>query len=68
MKLTIYHIVNKETRKSIYGNCRRREVEQYLATLENAEQFEIVAHYNTCVWGQGGGPPSVDTSIFSAAR
>ena len=49
MKLTIYHIVNKETRKSIYGNCRRREVEQYLATLENAEQFEIVAHYNTCV-------------------
>lgn len=49
MKLTIYHIVNKETRKSIYGNCRRREVEQYLATLENAEQYEIVAHYNTCV-------------------
>ena len=49
MKITVYHLINKETGKSIFGNCRRREVENYLATLENAKQFEIVAHFNTCI-------------------
>ena len=41
MRIMRYYIVNKETRKAIYTNCRKDKCEEYLAKMDNAENFAI---------------------------
>ena len=49
MKITIYRVINKETKEVVFANCRSRNANEYLANLENPEQYEIVAKYNVCI-------------------
>lgn len=41
MRLIHYYIVNKETGKRVYTNCRFSKCEEMLATMENKENFFI---------------------------
>lgn len=49
MKLTHYYVINKETGKVEYVNCRSWKAQEYMDALENKEQYEIRAKYNVCI-------------------
>ena len=39
MRLIHYHIVNKNTNKSIYVDCRKPKAEEFLANLQDKENY-----------------------------
>lgn len=41
MRTIRYSVINKETKKAIYTNCNRAKCEEYLAKMDNAENFAI---------------------------
>lgn len=41
MKLFHYYVINKETGKKIYVNCRRFKAEEFLANLADKENYFI---------------------------
>ena len=41
MRLVHYHVINKETRESIYVDCRKFKAEEFLANLPDAENYTI---------------------------
>ena len=41
MRMMRYYVVNKETKEPIYTNCRKEKCEEYLAKMDNAENFAI---------------------------
>ena len=41
MRTIRYSVINKETKKAIYTNCKRAKCEEYLAKMDNAENFAI---------------------------
>ena len=41
MRTIHYHVINKDTNKSIYVNCDRAKCEKYLNSLKNKEQYAI---------------------------
>ena len=41
MRLIHYYIVNKETGKRIYSDCRVAKCEEILATMKNKENYFI---------------------------
>ena len=41
MRTIHYHVINKNTNKSVYVNCRQHKAEEFLASLPNAKDFEI---------------------------
>ena len=47
MRTIIYSVINKETNKKVYANCQVSKCEEYLATLENKENFKIVYRYQS---------------------
>ena len=41
MRTIIYAIIEKETGKRVYANCRMSKCEEVLATMENKENYTI---------------------------
>ena len=41
MRTIIYAIIEKETGKRVYANCRMSKCEEVLATMENKENYKI---------------------------
>lgn len=41
MRLIIYCVMNKKTQKRVFTNCNRRKVENFLASLEDKEDYCI---------------------------
>jgi hypothetical protein len=41
MRTILYTVINKETNKRVYTDCRLRKCKEKLNTLDNKENFEI---------------------------
>ena len=51
MRLVLYHVVNKDTNKSVYVDCRKPKAVEFLQALAAQEQFELRYKWGEClIW------------------
>lgn len=41
MRTIHYYVINKNTSKAVYVDCRQHKAQEFLNTQENKEQFKI---------------------------